>query len=415
MWIHTWTRLSSITLLTGVGVTSACGGGDAARSVPYEFDDSAGVVIVRNHSALWAEGDEWIVESTPTVSLGADDSEAGPFFRVTRVRVRGDGGLVVLDGGDSELRFFDPLGRPTGVSAGEGDGPGELRGPRELYLLPGDTLLVWDRMGRNYFTLRGDFLDRQTVAGNRIQEHLLPDRAAEGYRGLPDGSVLVVGYDMTLGQDARSVQGRTRTSMLFARAPLDGSRLDTMGLGLDREWFSPSSGVGRGRTLLGPQMHWAAGGDPLRVVIGDNAVEEVRIYGLDGALEHVVRFPDVDRSVPPGAVEAARTDRRGVQAPAAALERFLAEAPDPERVPAFGGLLIDAEGKLWVLPYLPDEGASAWQRPPMALVFDGQGRYLGSVELPDRLRVHEVGSRYIAGVVVDEVGVEYVQLHPLHR
>lgn len=52
---------------------------------------------------------------------------------------------------------------------------------------------------------------------------------------------------------------------------------------------------------------------------------------------------------------------------------------------------------------------------PMALVFARQGRYLGSVELPEGLRVHEVGSNYIAGGIVDEVGVERVQLHALYR
>ena len=48
-------------------------------------------------------------------------------------------------------------------------------------------------------------------------------------------------------------------------------------------------------------------------------------------------------------------------------------------------------------------------------IFDRQGRYLGSVEFPARLRVHEVGSGYVVGVVADEVGVEHVQLHALHR
>ena len=101
--------------------------------------------------------------------------------------------------------------------------------------------------------------------------------------------------------------------------------------------------------------------------------------------------------------------------PSANLERFLADAPDPVLVPAMGGLILDGDGYLWVLPYRPDEGAASWQRRPVAQVFDTTGELLGAVDLPLGLVVHDVGPDWVAGVIETELGIEVVQVHRLRR
>jgi hypothetical protein len=80
----------------------------------------------------------------------------------------------------------------------------------------------------------------------------------------------------------------------------------------------------------------------------------------------------------------------------------------PETRPAYGDLLVDESGRLWAAestrwPALP----SYWT------VFDVDGGLLGKVELPNRFRVHAVGSDWVLGVWRDDMDVEFVRLYEL--
>ena len=378
----------------------------ASRSIVV---DSAGARITVSLGGSWTPEEAWTVDPEPIVRLGLRDTEAEHFLGVQRVRVRSDGSVVVLDGSSAEVRIFDRTGALTAVLGGDGDGPGELRAPRELHVVQADTILVWDNRGVTRFAPDGSFVSLQAVDVPRLRG-FMPESMTIGAHGLPDGSVLAVGY-----YPPENTTGRVRNRMLYGRTRIDGETLDTLGWSLDREWWVPSSGVGQGRTLLGPQSFWAAGGSPLRIAISEGSEAEVRVYTAAGALEQIVRFPNVDRSIPPGAIRAAKDDRRDVPMPAAALERFLAVAPDPTEAPAMGGLLLDGAGFLWVLPYLPSEGAAAWTAAGLAHVFDVSGTMLGAVQLPIGLVLHDVGLDWIAGLVRSDLGVEVIQVHRLRR
>lgn len=378
-------------------------------AVTFEVTDSAGISIVTSHEASWSSEEAWTVSSDASLALGAGDDEVEHFFGIIRVRLRSDGGVAVLDGGAAEVRVFDRAGTAVMMLGGDGDGPGELRGPRELHLLPDDGVVVWDnRPSYSTYDATGAFVDRRMVDITRIRTYM-PDRLTIGIRGLADGSVMAVGYARPLDQ-----VGTYRHRMLYARAAADGSWLDTLGTSLDREWWLHPSAEVRGRTLLGPASVWGSGGDPVHVAFGENGTARVLTFGPEGTRRDVV-FPDDDRSVPPDVLEAAKDGRRNLRVPPPNLERFLEQSPQPEVVPAFGGLLFDDAGNLWVLPYFPDEGRTAWQRAPVARVFGPDGRLLGRVTLPTGLEVHDVGPDRIVGVRTDELGVEIVQVHTLSR
>ncbi|WP_420463966.1 hypothetical protein [Candidatus Palauibacter sp.] len=88
----------------------------------------------------------------------------------------------------------------------------------------------------------------------------------------------------------------------------------------------------------------------------------------------------------------------------------LEDMPLLETFPAFGRVLTDSRGYLWVEDYqLPGESVPAWT------VFDSQGRVLGLLDLPPDLSVFEIGEDYILGRVSDDLGIERVQLWPLER
>lgn len=81
--------------------------------------------------------------------------------------------------------------------------------------------------------------------------------------------------------------------------------------------------------------------------------------------------------------------------------------PRRETFPAFEDVRGDAQGNLWVEPY-PRPGGE----PPRGDVFDPGGRWLGTVETPAGLTVHQIGPDWILGVQPDARQVERVRMYP---
>jgi hypothetical protein len=84
--------------------------------------------------------------------------------------------------------------------------------------------------------------------------------------------------------------------------------------------------------------------------------------------------------------------------------------PLPERVPAFQGIIVDDEANVWLERYrLPWETESRWE------VVGPEGRWLGQVVTPPRLRLLQVGRDFVLGRHADSLGVERVRVHPLRK
>jgi hypothetical protein len=121
------------------------------------------------------------------------------------------------------------------------------------------------------------------------------------------------------------------------------------------------------------------------------------------------------------------------EARAQAIEKqraFQANIPFPEHLPVHTDLLIDDGDHLWVRVYrshLAAEGPVSWQGkrigpdappeqvPDLWWIFDGEGRWLGTVTTPPALRVERVTGDAVWGVHRDALGVETVRRHPLSR
>jgi hypothetical protein len=95
----------------------------------------------------------------------------------------------------------------------------------------------------------------------------------------------------------------------------------------------------------------------------------------------------------------------------ARMQRPAPELPFPETMPAYGAILADRGGGLWVQEYAPpwEEGPVRWT------VFDPDGRQLGTLALPPRFRATDVGADYVLGVAQDELDVQQVQMYRLDR
>lgn len=82
----------------------------------------------------------------------------------------------------------------------------------------------------------------------------------------------------------------------------------------------------------------------------------------------------------------------------------------PDTVPVYGEMSVDRPGHLWVerIPAHADPDApTEWD------VFEPEGRFLGTVELPPGLQLFEIGEDYVVGLRRDELDLEYLLLLPL--
>ncbi|MYI07306.1 MAG: hypothetical protein F4059_08345 [Gemmatimonadetes bacterium] len=96
----------------------------------------------------------------------------------------------------------------------------------------------------------------------------------------------------------------------------------------------------------------------------------------------------------------------------AQVRRDVLDTPVAEHFPAFASVMSDRVGHLWVEEY---EAIGEEMDGALWTVFDPNGHVLGFVETPGGLEIFEIGEDYILARVVDELGVESVQLWPLER
>ena len=90
------------------------------------------------------------------------------------------------------------------------------------------------------------------------------------------------------------------------------------------------------------------------------------------------------------------------------VEPLFDQVQHRETMAAYGRMLVDGTGHLWVEEYLrPGDEQPLWT------VFTPEGKMLGDVETPPDLQLVQVGRDFVLGVRKDQLGVEHVQLYDL--
>ena len=81
----------------------------------------------------------------PSFSVGtAEGDDAYMLYFVRGANRLSDGSVAILDNGPGQIRIFSGEGVHLRSMGGHGDGPGEFRIGRYIWVLPGDTLWVGD-------------------------------------------------------------------------------------------------------------------------------------------------------------------------------------------------------------------------------------------------------------------------------
>jgi hypothetical protein len=395
--------LVSLVMLLGL---TAC-----SRTPPEDLvavRDSAGVSIVTNTTTQLASVSNWELGVEPVLEISPSGSSEYVLYSVTKVLPHPDAGLVVLNSAAFEVLVLDLDGRLLTRIGGEGDGPGEFRRPSSLFLVPPDSLAVYDSQHRRLsFFDRNGTLGREITLGSRgegsVGERILP---------LETGGFAVATWP-GLGEGSR--EGPYRPESEYYRIDGDGSEQASYGMVPGSEVFANRTAAGG--VFFGPTTHATTSGNLL--VVGTSEKAELRVYSPDGNLASLIRWPDRDRTLSQERINsfiefALSTVEESVRPQTRDL---LSAIPMSEEVPAYGALLASEEETIWVGPHQGPE-VTNFDMPPAAgrwLLFRSDGILVATVEAPEGFEPLSIRGDQVFGVFVNEMGVESVRVYGIKK
>lgn len=369
--------------------------------------DSAGVQVVHSQAPAWGAGAGWRVAEEPKLSIGVVDGDTEyQLFQVYSAIRLTDGRIVVGNSGSSELRFFDASGHHLLSVGGWGEGPGEFHFVSRVWPTTGDSLLVWDTgiKRASVFTTDGEFV--RSITLERTADVSRPNAIGS----MADGT-LVSSSSRGLPLTEELVGQVVQASIAFGRYDASGIFLNKLGnLPGRRRYVVSTTGSVRWPFLpFSPSPAWAVYGD--NVYLGSGETPMIAVTDRDGATVQSIRWDARERKVTRDDIERYATQLRENardQNQLAGWNRFLDEAPFPDRFPVYQSLLVDTEGQLWVEEYMvPGESHPTWS------VFDAEGRWLGRVETPPGVEVLHISKDALLGRWRDSIDVEHIQLYDL--
>ena len=393
--------------LLALTLASGCGLEEAKESPAYLVRDSAGIEIVESRRAAWETGEGWRVGAEAIVRIGMVEGDpAYQFSGITGGARLTSGGVVVADGGSQEVRFFDSDGTILKTVGRPGGGPGEFTGLSGLGKDGAGSLWVYD------FSLR-----RVTWVDGSGEITGLTSLGMEPAMLNPVGPLPDKTFALKQLWGAREVSeasnsGLRRDPVAVVRFNEVGSLVDTVGLFPGREIYLFDEG-GRGVMATPPFARNAVA--TIRagnLVVGDQESFELGEYRPSGELLRLLRVKKEERLVGPEEMESFLQGRLTGAPPEehASIRRSIEEMPRPETMPAYGGILGDEAGNLWVAEWtMPGDYPSSWW------VFDRNGIWLGQVVMPARFWPMEIGPDWVLGFELDHLDVEFLVLYPLGK
>ncbi len=378
------------------------------QAVGVTVRDSAGVEIVENHAPIWRDGDFWTVDPEPDLVLGG-------LWNVFRVAPLSNGRIVMLTPDDeTKVQVFEPSGRLSASFGRAGQGPGEFNYPLHLQVLRGDTIVVWDRMfGPVYhFDHSGKLLRERRIDFGALIEAtrtygLHPGESV--HWPLPDGSFLVDAVPSDWRPPAEPGQ--------IYRRPAGYVRIDSAYSAHSFGWWDGRERLSSGRDNLfsgvpfPAQAMTVAGGDPPSVYVTNGDRYEVHQFSMSGVLRRILRrtvdpiaFTDDEYEEWKELVKAWNPNRNWRR-----WERLIGELSRRYH-PAIRSFSMDSEGFLWINDRWNRQlGTTEWS------VFDAEGRWLGTLELPSA-GIYWIGRDFILGGHVDfDTELQTVERYRLDR
>jgi hypothetical protein len=290
------------------------------------------------------------------------------FGLVTRVRAGQDGNIYVFDGQLCRVHVFSPEGKPLRTLFGEGEGPGEVRRPRDTCLLDGGRVGVAQIPGQ-IVTVAADGTPAGSLTLSGGQGHLLVHSAACG-----GGNLVCSGDEMIQGD--RDLAHRNVTFLAaFDRAGRPTARYLEVSRDVD---YMNDYTFREKEALVNFAGCFDVGPDGRVYVLADQDHYAVSVFHPDGTPDRVIERPYTVRRRTPDEARRMRAlvDRRFRTFP----YKLSVEMADTEPVVdwLYRGLTVLPDGTLWVR-----HSRSSENQPRGVMlafdVFDREGRYVKEV------------------------------------
>ncbi len=350
------------------GLLLAFGAAAVAGTTP-RADEAADVPRVLN------QGDP--AEGTQRLTLqelwrvGGEDDEENIFGLITQVRADAAGNIYLLDTQLAHVEVYSPTGEHLRTLSREGEGPGEVRLPIDLALLPQGRVALLQSFPGKLVVLEGDDTPVGTITPRFADEQRgglisLTDVLAGGDR------LVLGGIRLTLGDNAQ-----VRTSFIAAG--------DTSGV-LTTVFLEQENTLDFSHLVIDEEAlyfplyrHLAVGPDGRVYLPPERNRYRIDVYNPDGTLERII-----ERDVAPWRRD--EEQRRRIEEQ---LDAQLRNVPPQMQVtsrlsdyePMINSLQFDDQGLLWVLaaPGIndhPDDVMAIYD------VFEPDGRFLRRVAVP---------------------------------
>jgi hypothetical protein len=423
-------------LIALVCAAAACdGSSDALPDLLVEVRDSAGVQLVHNREA---RVDTQAVRLVETMRIGAvDGPEEFQFHLIRGVAVDALGRYFVADGGSNSVRVYDADGAFVRQFGGQGEGPGEFTRISGMFLR-NDT--VHASSGGDF---RGSLFDTTGVLLKTYTSLLTNGSALSFLAAGPEG--WIVGDDSLFarrGESERGVQAGDSVRNVAFIALMDPRDIDgTTGSreGADsllkrimvlpgrRIFYELGSEGGSERFLLGNPPFFEPG--PSRTYDGRGWIYVARgwpytidVHDARGNLARQISrandsIPVTDEMVQEVLRRAKAHFDTTSERTGASLYTYEVRSRMPRvgYVPVINAMRASDSGWLWVRRHdlVSDPVALEWSRnapprPSLWDVFDPEGRYRQTVQLPPSFSLHAVTENAAIGVLRDELDVQYV-------
>lgn len=359
----------------------------------------------------------WTVDRTPVLRIGAamPEDETQAFSDIRYAAGLSDGRVVVVDGGSSEIRWFNENGILETRAGGRGGGPEELGYVVSGRLFEGDTLVLadWRNQRISWFGPKG------TLAGTR---RVVLSNLGIGVHEAGNGRILLAEESPNPNFDG--AEYNYARDSVFAVLISEAAEPDTILRLLGKEavtWVDYDvDGEPRGtRQMELPfgRRTLVSGLDELVVVLRAGR-GELLFFDLDGRILRWSHRSDLEQ--PPVSSEFRRRYVEHVEEVAIAngarvaparegAERLLGILPDGRNLPGYDRIVIDQIGRrIWLRDFM-----APWMEgsPQKWTLHDTRGRVLARLSTPPRFRLMHVARDRLVGVTRDELGVESVTVY----
>jgi hypothetical protein len=382
---------------------TACAGEAVPAGPTYTVETVDGVTVVTNTAPVWTRMTEWRVSGRPLLKIGEADGPLPFTFGVIRaVGWLPEGRVSVGDEQAHSVHVFSAEGEHLRTFGGEGTGPGELQWFLHAGPYRGDSMFVYDYRQNTVNIFGPDFGFARRFRNPNLRYSISSP--------LDDGRFLL----HSTGSRTGGANGIEPDSSLIMLVGADGSAIDT--IGRFQVSVRTSGADGRWRPVyLAPYGSVIPNGD--RVIWTEGRGCEYHESDANGDSRRTVRCPFETVAVTDRVKSEFKDQyleyisRAGAEGGPEALRQALDEGAYASELPGTSGeTKVDPLGNIWLGRYkLPGLYTNEWS------VFDPEGVWLGNVLTPEGLIVHRIGVDRIIGVAMDDMGVQYVQMHRLTR